>query len=488
MTRRLSPANLASLPDSVTRPRYDRTAVSVGIVHFGVGGFHRAHQAFYVDDLLTQGLASDWGICGVGLLAQDEAMHRALSAQDGLYATMIRDPDGSVQVRVIGSIVRYLFAPADPAAVLDVITAPSTRIVSLTITEGGYLIDPQTGRFQADEAQQADGFTGPPTTAFGYLLEALRRRRNHGVAAFTVLSCDNLPGNGDAARRSLVELARLRDPELADWIEREVAFPNSMVDRITPVTTSSDRAELSERYGVDDAWPVVCEPFTQWVLEDSFGAGRPPLERVGAAFTDDVTPYELMKLRLLNAGHQALGYAGRLAGHTYVHEAMADPPFARFARGYMTLEGRPTLPPLPTIDLDDYIDTLLQRFGNPAIADTLARLCEASSDRIPKWLLPVIRANLAAGRDCDRSATIVAAWARYCEGVDDRGAPLPLHDARAAQLRARADEQRARPLAFIENTELFGDLADYPGFAEPYRRALASLTAIGARATLAALS
>ncbi|MCW2522409.1 MAG: mannitol dehydrogenase [Frankiales bacterium] len=487
MSVRLSAATLDSLPASVQRPHYDRSGVEVGIVHFGVGGFHRAHQAVYLDELFSQGLALDWGICGVGLLAPDEAMHRALSGQDGLYTVLTRDPDGSVGARVVGSMVRYLFAPSDPDAVLDQLTAAGTRIVSLTITEGGYLIDPQTGCFQADEAQRADGVSGPPNTAFGYLLEALRRRRAAGAEAFTVLSCDNLPGNGAAARCSLVELARLRDPELAEWIGREVSFPNSMVDRITPVTTPADRAELLERYGIEDAWPVVCEPFSQWVIEDDFGAGRPPLERVGAELTDDVTPYELMKLRLLNVGHQALGYAGRLAGYTYVHEAVSDPALAAFLRGYLSAEGQPTLPPLPTVDLDAYIDSLLERFGNRAIADTLARLCESSSDRIPKWLLPVIRINLDSGRSCERSAAIVAAWARYCQGADDHGAPLELRDQRAEQLRARAAEQDEDPLAFVENTELFGDLAQRAGFTQPYRRALESLAAVGVQRTLARL-
>jgi mannitol 2-dehydrogenase len=278
--------------------------------------------------------------------------------------------------------------------------------------------------------------------------------------------------------------ARLRDPELADWIERHVAFPNSMVDRITPVTTDADRTMLADRFGIDDRWPVVCEPFTQWVLEDRFPAGRPPLERVGVQVVDDVEPYELMKLRLLNASHQALCYLGYLAGYRYAHEVCADPLFVEFLLGYMDDEGTPALAPVPGVDLHAYKRQLVERFANPEIRDTLARLCAESSDRIPKWLVPVVRHNLDTGGEVRRSALVIASWARYAEGVDEAGEPIEIVDRRRDQVRARAARQREDPLAFLRDRDLFGDLVDRPRFTEQYAAALDSLHRVGARAPL----
>jgi mannitol 2-dehydrogenase len=281
--------------------------------------------------------------------------------------------------------------------------------------------------------------------------------------------------------------ARLRDPDLGDWVEREVRFPNSMVDRITPVTTDADREEVRERFGVEDRWPVVCEPFTQWVLEDSFSMGRPPYEDAGVQVVADVEPYELMKLRLLNASHQALCYFAYLSGYRLVHDAAQDPLFRRFLRGYMDEEGAPTLPPVPGVDVDEYKDTLIERFSNPEVRDTIARLCAESSDRIPKWLLPVIRHQLAAGGEIRRSAAVVASWARYAEGVDERGEEIEIVDRLADTLIPLARRQREEPDAFITNREVFGDLAENDRFADAYRAALDSLHERGARATLEAL-
>jgi mannitol 2-dehydrogenase len=271
-------------------------------------------------------------------------------------------------------------------------------------------------------------------------------------------------------------------------VESTVRFPNSMVDRITPVTTDEDRAEVSERFGAEDAWPVVCEPFTQWALEDNFSAGRPPLEDVGVQVVPDVVPYELMKLRLLNASHQALCYFGYLAGYRLVHEVAQDPLFASFLLDYMNLEATPTLAPVPGVDLDAYKHQLIERFSNAAVRDTVARLCAESSDRIPKWLLPVVRENLAAGRDVTLSAAVVASWARYAEGVDEQGEPIKVVDRLADTLQQIAAQQREDPLAFVKNRELFGDLASEPSFTEPYLNALNLLHTKGARATLEALA
>jgi mannitol 2-dehydrogenase len=482
---RLTTARLGELSASVAVPSYDRSAVTPGIVHLGVGGFHRAHQARYVDDLLASG-TTDWGIVGVGLMPQDVRMRDALAAQDHLYTLVERAPDGGVHGRVIGSIIDYLFAPDSPEAVLALLTDPRIRIVSLTITEGGYHVNQATGGFDAsDPAIQADLEPGAvPSTAFGYVVEALARRRAAGVAPFTVMSCDNIAGNGEVARKMLSAFASLRDPALGSWIATEVAFPSSMVDRITPATTDADVEEAGWRFGIADAWPVVSEPFSQWVLEDRFPQGRPPFEQAGVEMVPDVEPYELMKLRLLNASHQALCYLGYLSGYRYAHEVCADPLFIDFLLGYMAEEGAPTLPQVPGVDLPAYQRELISRFANPHIRDTLARLCAESSDRIPKWLVPVISAQLASGGSVRRSALVVASWARYAEGTDEQGVPIDVVDRRRADVMARAIAQREDPLAFLRDPDLFGDLASEPRFTEPYAEALASLHAVGARKTL----
>jgi len=485
----LSAATVASFADVLPIPSYDRSQISTGIVHFGVGGFHRAHEAMYVDRLMNAGLAGSWGICGVGVLPADRRMKEALQAQDCLYTLVVKHPDGRLEPRVVGSIVEYLFAPDDPEAVIERMAAPSTRIVSLTVTEGGYNVHPVSGEFDERDPGVAHDLQPDalPKTVFGLVTEALARRRSRGLVPFTVMSCDNISGNGDVARRMFSAYARLRDPELGTWLESEVHFPNSMVDRITPVTSEEDRAVLAERFGVEDAWPVVCEPFTQWVLQDSFGDGRPPLQDVGVQLVEDVEPYELMKLRLLNASHQALCYLGYLSGYRYAHEVCQDPLFTAFLLAYMDREATPTLPPVPGVDLAAYKQTLIERFANPEVRDTLARLCAESSDRIPKWLLPVIRRQLANGGEIDRAALVVAAWARYAEGVDEQGEPIEVVDRLRDKIMAAASRQREDRTAFLEDRNLFGDLVDDRRFVAAYTSSLESLYAGGARATLEAL-
>ena len=474
---------------AVPAPTYDRSQLSVGIVHFGVGGFHRAHQAMYLDRLMNAGQAYDWAICGVGVLPADRRMRDALEAQGYLYTLVEKHNDGVHTARVIGSIVDYLYAPDDPAAVVDRLANETTRIVSLTVTEGGYSINDVSGEFDPQTPEVAGDLEAGalPRTIFGLITEALRRRRERGTSPFTVVSCDNLQGNGRLARKAFTAFARLRDPELADWIEQEVRFPNSMVDRITPATTEADREDLRARFGIEDRWPVVCEPFVQWVLEESFSGGRPRYEDVGVQIVDDVEPYELMKLRLLNASHQGLCYFGRLCGYELVHEAAQDPLFRRFLRGYMDHEATPTLEPVPGIDLDDYKDTLVERFSNPEVRDTIARLCAESSDRIPKWLLPVIRIQLARDGEVARSAAIVASWARYAEGIDEQGMPIDVVDRQRERVMAAASRQHEEPLAFIADRQLFGDLIDHERFVTAYLSALSSLRDRGARLTLAAV-
>ena len=485
----LTSSTLPELPFALSKPSYDRSALTAGIVHFGVGGFHRAHQAMYLDRLMNAGQALDWAICGVGILPGDAKMKQVMDEQDCLYTLVVKNPDGTREGRVVGSIIEYLFAPDDPEAVIEKMASEEIRIVSLTITEGGYNFHHVTGEFDAESADIVHDLQpgAAPRTTFGLVTEALSRRRERGLAPFTVMSCDNIQGNGDVARKMFTAFASLKDAELGGWVDENVPFPNSMVDRITPVTTDEDRGAIAEEFGVKDAWPVVCEPFEQWVLEDHFSLGRPPFEDVGVQLVEDVEPYELMKLRLLNASHQGMCYFGYLAGYRYAHEVCQDPLFSQFLLDYMDKEATPTLQPVPGIDLDAYKNTLIERFSNEYVRDTLARLCAESSDRIPKWLLPVIRINLANDGEIHRSAAIVASWARYDEGTDEQGNPIEVVDRLKDTLMAAAARQRQDPLSFISDREVFGDLIDDERFVVAYSDALTSLQDHGAKVTLQTL-
>lgn len=466
------------LGPGVAVPTYDRGAITASIVHLGVGNFHRAHQAMYVDRLLRAG-ETGWGICGVGVLPGDASMRDALGAQDGLYTLSTAAPNGVRRTRVIGSIVDYRFAPDDPPAVVARLAAPATRIVSLTITEGGYGVDDATGAFApTDESTLADlGGRAVPRSALGLLVAALAQRRDGGVAPFTVMSCDNIQGNGDVARAALTGFAGHRDVALGEWIASEVAFPSSMVDRITPATTGAVRDDVALQLGVGDRWPVRAESFTQWVLEDRFPSGRPPFDTVGVQLVDDVEPYELMKLRLLNASHQAMCHLGLLDGATFVHEVCGDPVYREFLLGYMRDEARPTLRPVPGVDLDRYCAELLDRFTNEVIADTLVRLTVDGSDRIPKFLLPVVRERLAIGGRIDHAALVLAAWSRFVEGAT----AVAVIDRRLDELRAAAAAERERPGAFLDLRSVFGDLGSSDRLREEFVAARADLLDVGPR-------
>jgi fructuronate reductase/mannitol 2-dehydrogenase len=469
----------------VAVPTYDRSALTPAVVHLSVGGFSRAHQLIYFDELAERRISTGWGVVGVGL--RQRHLQEALAPQDHLYTVVERSPDGE-RARVVGVMVDYLYAPDDPAAVLDRLGDPRTRLVTLTITPGGYPLDPHTRGFTADDPDVLRDVAEPsaPTTVFGYLVEALDRRRRAGLAPFTVVSCDNLHRNGEAARASVVGLARLRDEVLARWITDRVAFPSSMVDRITPQTPPEERAALAARYGVDDRWPVVTEPFSQWFIEDTFSNGRPPLDEVGVRFVPDVGDYELMKTRLLNAGHSALGHLGSLAGYVRMDELMGDPVFVSYLERLMDDEVTPLLPQPDGVDLTVYKRTLLQRFANPAIADHLARLCRRGSAKLPQHLLPSLRQSRVEGRPAPLLTLAVAGFCRYLRGTDDDGRPLPLEDPRAAELRALALAGGNDPRLLLGVRAVFGDLGDDPSFLAGLTGALERLDRLGARATAAA--
>ena len=487
---RLNDLLLSALPLPVVVPRYDRRTVTPGIVHIGVGGFHRAHEAVYLDDLMALGAGRKWGICGVGVRPADAAMRDALVPQDCLYTVVTRSAEGDA-ARVIGSLKRFLFAPEQTEAVLEALAAPETRIVSLTITEGGYNFSPATGEFDGENPDVRHDLKDPahPVSVFGFLAEALDRRRRAGSAPFTILSCDNVPENGDMARKTLLAFAALRnpalrDPALRDWIAARAAFPNSMVDRITPQTTDADRAMVREEFGIEDDWPVVCEPFRQWIIEDKFSNGRPLLERVGVQFTTDVHPYEMMKLRLLNASHSAMGYLGFLAGFPFIHEIMADDVFREFIKRLMDQEVTPLLAPVPGIDLAEYKGTLLTRFANPAIKDQTARICLDGSSKVPKFLLPSLRE--AAGRGPSALLTLaLAGWLRYLRGVDGQGRAYVIDDPRADELQKLARAGGADPRPLLGLTDLFGDLGQSEALVRRLTRYGEQLDADGAWATVA---
>ena len=484
--RSLSAASLKQFAGQVNVPSYERGRLRRSIVHIGVGGFHRAHQAVYLDDLAERRITVNWGESGVGLLPGDEHMAEAMIPQDCLY-TIVERSAASDKARIVGSMVAYVFAPADPPRTLSLLSDPATRIVSLTITEGGYNVDSHTGLFDAHNPTiRADlGHLDAPATAFGYLCVALRRRRDAGVPPFTVLSCDNLEGNGAVARTAVVSFARLVDDALASWIEAHVAFPNAMVDRITPRTTDADRAMVAETFGVKDAWPVMTEPFTQWVLEDEFCNGRPPLEEVGVQIVADVHPYETMKLRLLNASHQAMCYLGYLAGYRYVHDVMGDPQFVAFIRRLMDDEVTELLPPVPGVDLTTYKGTLLERFANPKIRDQVARICTDGSDRMPKFLLPSVAEALDQGRPHRLLTLAVAGWFRYLRGVDEQGRQIVITDPLAVELSARANEGQDDPRPLLGLRSVFGALGRNEEWVSELSSALRELDAHGAKATLA---
>ena len=488
----LNAKTVSGLSPAVGIPHYDRSGITGGIVHFGVGAFHRSHEAMFIHRILESGI-TDWGIVGVGTLPGDSAMRDALVAQDCLYTLVTTSPHGEVVPTVIGSIIEYIFAPDDAAAVLARIDAPTTRIVSLTITEGGYGVNDATGEFDpSDEATLADlaGFASGavPRSPLGFITAGLAARRAAGRVPFTVMSCDNIQGNGEMASNAIIAFAALVDPELAQWIVANVRFPNSMVDRITPATTDEMRTSVSERFGVEDRWPVLSESFEQWVLEDNFSDGRPPFELVGVQLADDVSPYEKMKLRLLNATHQAMSYLGLLSGAVYVHEVCRDELFSTFLRGYMSHEAIPTLEPVPGIHLEEYCAELMRRFGSEAIKDTLARQIVDGSERIPKFLLPVISDRLAAGESIRRSALVLAAWSRFIDGTSDSGAQLEPVDRRITGLMAALTAEKITPGAFLDYAAVFGELGTHPVLRAEFVAARSRLAAVGARVAMAQMN
>jgi mannitol 2-dehydrogenase len=484
--RKLNAENLPFLPKEVEIPGYDRSPVKTGIVHIGVGAFHRAHQALYTDEVLRQG-ATRWGICGIGLLESDRRIMDILQEQDGLYTLLVGQPDGTFTARVIGSVKEFLFAPENQDVVLEKMAHPDIAIITMTITEGGYNFNAATGEFLLTEPSIQHDMVHPgnPRTIFGYLAGALKRRRDRGISGLTLQSCDNIQKNGDVLKKMLLSYVQATEPELADWIDKEVTFPNCMVDRITPVTTPADVERLRSVFGVEDAWPVVCEPFIQWVVEDRYVQGRPAWENAGVQFVRDVEPYEKMKIRLLNAGHSLLGFLGTLLGCSTVEEAVRNPLLGIFLRTFMDREVTPLLGRVEGIGLEDYKDSLIRRFGNPNLKDRLSRICLESSAKIPKYLLPTITEQLEKGGPFQRGALVVAAWCRYLELAGTPGHGYEVQDQLADLLQEAALASRDRdPLAFLKVEPVFHKLAQSGRFVSAYLPMVDSLRKHGAARTI----
>lgn len=495
--KRLHASTLATLPATVRRPAFDRSALRGGIVHLGLGAFARAHLAVMNDDAIEAGagssdaaaLASGWGITGVSL--RQPATRDALMPQDGLYTVAVRDGSGS-RLRVIGSLLDCIVAPDDPGAVLALIAHPDTRIVSLTITEKAYGLDPASGLLQADHPDiRHDLETAvAPRSAIGFIVRGLALRRERGRRPITLMSLDNLPANGSTLRRLVLAFAQLIDPALATWIGSECTFPNSMVDRIVPRTTDADRADVAGALGVDDAWPVITEPFFDWAIEDRFAAGRPDWAAGGARFVDSVAPWETLKLRMVNGSHSAIAYLGLMAGWQTVDTAMAEPALRGFVAALMRDEIEPTLAALPGLDLPAYRQQLLQRFANPALAHQTRQIAMDGSQKLPQRLIGTLRERLRGGQPAPRLVLAIAAWLHHLRGEDEAGAAYDIDDPQAAPLQAlwqhAADlpEARARADALTHYAPVFADLAGSAALVAPLAAALESLRLRGVAATL----
>lgn len=474
---------ISALGKSAETPGYDPTRVKAGIAHFGLGGFHRAHMARYTHELMEQDPAAlDWGILGCLLMPGDRRMGESLIPQDGLY-TLIEREGTRERICIIASLAGIVDATATSKPLLATLVEPAIRIVSLTVTENGYCLNAASKRLDPEHPLiQADLETPEtPRSALGVIVEALRRRRLAGNAPPTLLSCDNIQHNGDVLREAVVALAALRNDALAGWIEQEVAFPSTMVDRITPVTSQADIDELATRHGIVDRWPVVSESFSQWVIEDRFPQGRPAWEQVGAQFVADVAPYEFMKLRLLNASHLAISGLGQLAGYITIDEALADSRIRAVMAALMDRETGQTLPTIPGIDLDAYKARLIERFANPAIRDTVQRV---NSDAPINYLLDPIRDRLRTGGDITFLSLALAAWLRRVRGIDGKGRPLVVTHPHAALLREKAIEGGTDPEPLLSISFLFGDLGRNLPLIIATRRWLASLYEEGIETTL----
>ena len=478
-------AALADLADQIAVPSYDRASITPGIVHIGVGNFHRAHLAWYVHRLMQLGGARDWGIIGAGVMEHDKAMRQTLLAQDCLTTLIELDPDHGRAAEIIGPMIDYVPVEADNAALVQAIADPRIRIVSMTVTEGGYFLDPTNGgidRSHPDichDAQNRD----VPRTAFGAIVAGLRRRHDTGAGPLTCLCCDNLQANGTILKQTVVGLARLGDPDLAAWIEANCSFPNSMVDCIVPATGPAE-LQLAAKLGLNDAAPVTHENFRQWVVEDDFCAGRPDWNLVGAEFSDNVHAHETRKIRILNGGHQIIANIGELLGLHSIAQTMETPLISALFSKVQNEEILPHVPHLPGMSAAEYLELIDRRFSNPAIADTVRRVAFDGSSRHPGFLLPSIRDGLAAGTPVAGLALVEALWARMCASTREDGSVITANDPHWDMLTERAKAARHRATEWLEMPQIYGDLAAHPRFASTFAAWLSAIYDDGVEMTV----
>ncbi len=485
MSVKLSLDSLGHISSTVSKPTYLRSDLSPGIVHIGTGNFHRAHQALYLHRLFEMGIDFDWAIIGSGIKRFDEAMRNRLKPQDWLTTVVELDPV-RLSATVSGPMIDFI--PIDPQMLIETMAQPNIRIVSLTVTEGGYFVDAESGGFNHQHPDIIADIEYPdsPKTVFGIIIAALMKRREAGIPAFTVMSCDNLSENGHVARRTMLGLAKNISDESHDWIASNVTFPNSMVDCITPATGDRERSIVRDKFGIEDSAPVVCEPFHQWVLEDNFANGRPALEKVGVQFVEDVAPYELMKLRILNGSHAAISYPSALMDIYYVHDAIRD----RLIKGYLDKlvheEIIPTIPQIYGFSFDHYYEVSLERFSNEAIGDTIPRLCFDGSNRQPKFILPTLQVRLDAGHSVEGLALESALWCRYCYGKSDSGRKIEDNDPHWYQLTLKSTLAKEDPLVWLQMDDIYGPLSNNAVFRGAFTNALNTLWRDGTKATLEA--
>ena len=465
----LSNATLPKLPSDVKIPNYDRSKLTAGIVHIGLGNFHRAHQSWYLHRLMQKGQALDWAIIGAGVKEFDKAQRQKLLAQDFLTTLLELSPD-SRSVEVVGSMIDYVPIEADNGALIAQMAKPEIKIVTLTVTEGGYYIDPVSKKFDTSHPDIAYDANHPeaPKTAFGAMVAALRLRRESGVGPFTCQSCDNLQGNGETLRQVIVTLAKLSDPKLSKWIEANCSFPNSMVDCIVPATTAKELA-LVHDLGISDAVPVTHEDFRQWVIEDDFCAGRPDWDKAGATFTDDVHDFEMMKIRILNGGHQVVAVPGEVLSIETIEQCMKHQLLGTLFQKVILSEVAPHVKAVTSITPENYVDLVRKRFSNPKIIDTTRRVAYDGSSRQTGFLLPSIRDGLASGTPIDGLALIQASWARMCEGTREDGTLIQPNDPFWDELQDNAKAARSNPNVWLEMTQIYGNLAGEPKFANSFK-------------------
>jgi len=481
----LNTSTLADLPDNIRVPQYDRSKLSAGIVHIGLGNFHRAHQAWYLHRLFDEGHSRDWAIVGAGVRAPDAIQREKLKKQDWLTTLIELDPSGR-SAEVIGSMIDFVQVEEHNATLIERMTQPDIRIVSLTITESGYYIKPSDGTFDATHPDVQHDILSPktPKTAFGAMIAALRLRRENGAGPFTCMSCDNLQGNGEILKRTMLSMAGLIDPDLAQWIKENCSFPNSMVDCIVPATGVAE-LELAKSFGVDDLAPVTHENFRQWVVEDDFCSGRPVWENVGVTVSNNVHAYEAMKLRVLNGGHQIIAMPGELLGLETIDQAMAHPLIKRFLDKVVSEEIAPHVEPVPDMRPLDYLALVEQRFSNSEIRDTTRRVAFDGSSRQPGFLLPAIWDAIKSGTPVDGLALTTALWCRYCEGTYENGNPIQPNDPNWAALRTVALASRAEPTRWLNQRHIYGDLAEKSGFAGTFQHWHQLIAGQGVEAALA---